>query len=185
MFDNGEVFYIAIGLVIVLAYAWQRFDEPSFPDQETLPHVVEPLRYLFLGPAYKKARRYYAGASVLFYVLLVLLGPTFVVFLNKRGVPTEDLPVQAWAFLVALLLVGLIPNTDNKWITLIEVSLRRLVHSYYLVPDGIKDTIHALEDAKYDPPASIRDSIQKKAWLLDDLKLPRASLEYLSGRGRH
>jgi hypothetical protein len=41
--------YVAIGLIVVLCYSWQRFDEPSFPNEETLPHAVEPIQYLFTG----------------------------------------------------------------------------------------------------------------------------------------
>ena len=42
-----SIFFV-IGLVVVVAYAWQRFNEPSFPQRENLPRTVDPLRYLFL-----------------------------------------------------------------------------------------------------------------------------------------
>jgi hypothetical protein len=53
------VSFFCFGVLIVLTYAWQRFNEPSFPNEETLPRTVEPLRYLFLKPAYAKARLLY------------------------------------------------------------------------------------------------------------------------------
>jgi hypothetical protein len=58
---NGylTVSFFCFGVLIVLTYAWQRFNEPSFPNEETLPRTVEPLRYLFLKPAYAKARLLY------------------------------------------------------------------------------------------------------------------------------
>jgi hypothetical protein len=39
-----SVFFL-LGLLVVAAYAWQRFNEPSFPNQKALPRTVAPLRY--------------------------------------------------------------------------------------------------------------------------------------------
>ena len=43
-----SIFFL-IGLVVVMTYAWQHFNEPSFPQRENLPRTVDPLRYLFCG----------------------------------------------------------------------------------------------------------------------------------------
>ena len=66
------------GSWVVLAFAWQRFNEPSFPNQEALPRTVEPLRYLFLKPTYQKARFAYVTGLLLLYAVLVAPGPTIV-----------------------------------------------------------------------------------------------------------
>lgn len=42
-----SIFFL-IGLLVVMAHAWTHFNEPSFPQRETLPRTVDPLRYLFL-----------------------------------------------------------------------------------------------------------------------------------------
>src|SRR5580692_2505351 len=47
--------FFVLGLLVVAAYAWQRFNEPSFPNQKALPHTLVPLQYLFLKPAYQQA----------------------------------------------------------------------------------------------------------------------------------
>jgi hypothetical protein len=52
----GQYWAAVMGLVIVTVYAWERFNEPSFPNRETLPSAVVPLRYLFLRPQYPRAR---------------------------------------------------------------------------------------------------------------------------------
>ena len=57
-----QLIYASIGALVVLCYSWQRFDEPSFPDEETLPHTVEPIQYLFAGRAYQRARLIYCAA---------------------------------------------------------------------------------------------------------------------------
>ena len=69
---NGylTVSFFCFGVLIVLTYAWQRFNEPSFPNEETLPRTVEPLRYLFLKPAYAKARLLYLVGLLVLYALL-------------------------------------------------------------------------------------------------------------------
>ena len=62
--------FIVIGLLVVAAYAWQRFNEPSFPKEKALPRTLDPLRYLFLKPAYRRARYVYLIATVLLYLIL-------------------------------------------------------------------------------------------------------------------
>ena len=88
------VSFFCFGVLIVLTYAWQRFDEPSFPKEETLPRTVEPLRYLFLKPAYAKARLSYLVGLLVLYVLLVLPGQSMVGALGGPG-PKEGLSPQA------------------------------------------------------------------------------------------
>jgi len=172
-----SVFFI-LGLLTVMAYAWQRFNEPSFPNKETLPHAVEPLRYLFLKPAYRKARLTYLAVSLGLYCILVWPGPSMIEVLEKFGL--EKFPPQAWALLVALFMVGLAPNSNMKWLTMIEDHLRRIVHGFFLVPDGIEKTIGILEDARYDPPPSQLNAIPspQKERLREDLKLSTGTLQY-------
>ncbi len=174
-----SVFFV-LGLLVIFAYGWQRFNEPSFPDHETLPRTVAPLRFLFLGSAYWKARLAYIAASLLLYCLLVWPGESVKPALGLVGVK-DDFPTEAWALLVALLLVGLIPNSNMKWLTVVEETLRRWVHAWFLVPDGIMRTIGVLEDAPYEPPSTQLNSVinpQLREKLRSDLRLPTNSLQY-------
>lgn len=177
---NLESIYYVIGFIVVTAYAWQRFDEPSFPNQETLPHVVEPLRYLFLGPTYRRARLTYVFFSLLLYSLLVLPGPGIVKALAPLGATDANFPIQVWALMVALFLVGVAPNSNIQWLTMIEARLRRFVHSFFLVPDGALRTIAVLDDARYTPPQWLCEAVgdPAKSRLLADLKLGAAQPEY-------
>jgi hypothetical protein len=72
-----SIFFL-IGLLVVMAYAWQRFNEPSFPRRETLPRTVDPLRYLFLRSTYGKARLAYVVGLIVLYCLFVAPGPTMI-----------------------------------------------------------------------------------------------------------
>ena len=171
-----SVFFI-LGLLVVAAYAWQRFNEPSSPNREILPRVA-PLRYLFLRRAYRRALLTYVTISLLLYSLLVLPGPSIIPALSTVGV--ENFPAEGWALLVALLLVGLVPNSNLRWLTAIEEWLRRLVHAWFFVPDGIVRTIGVLEDARYEPPVSQLEALAAPARkrLRNDLRLPTSSLRY-------
>ena len=62
----------------------------------------------------------------------------------------------------------------------IEESLRRGVHEWFLVPDGVKKTIAVLEDAPYQPPASQWEAVPdaERAGLEADLRQKRISLRY-------
>jgi hypothetical protein len=146
------VSFFFFGVLIVLTYAWQRFNEPSFPNDETLPRTVEPLRYLFLKPAYGKARLLYLIGLLSLYTLLLIPGPSMLGALGASG-PKDGLSPQAWPLLVALVLTSLgAAPAPVKWLNIIEEQLRRWIHGWFLVPDGIKGTVAVLEDARYDPP---------------------------------
>jgi hypothetical protein len=172
--------FFCFGFLIVLTYAWQRFNEPSFPNEETLPRTVEPLRYLFLKPAYAKARLSYLVGFLILYVLLLLPGQTMVGALSGSD-PKEGLSPQAWPLLAALVLTGLgTAPTSVKWLNFLEEQLRRWVHSWYLVPDGIRRTIAVLDDARYDPPAAQLNFLSGplKEKCQEDLRSARGTLSY-------
>jgi hypothetical protein len=174
------VSFFCFGVLIVLTYAWQRFDEPSFPKEETLPRTVEPLRYLFLKPAYAKARLFYLLGLLGLYVLLLLPGQSMVGALGGSD-PKEGLSPQAWPLLAALVLTGLgTAPASVKWLNFLEEQLRRWVHAWYLVPDGIRRTIAVLDDARYDPPAAQLNFLQGplKEKCQEDLRSARGTLSY-------
>jgi hypothetical protein len=184
-FEHYLSVFFVLGLLIVAFSAWQRFNEPSFPNRKTLPRTLVPLRYLFLRPEYQKARFTYLAVSLALYCMLVWPGPTIVPALSIVG--AKDFPAEAWALLVALFLVGLVPNATNvKWLTFMDEALRRWVHEWFLVPDGIENTIGVLEDARYEPPQSQLDALPSplKESLRDDLRRPPNSLRYRWARAR-
>ncbi|MET0743741.1 MAG: hypothetical protein ABWY78_10260 [Microvirga sp.] len=169
--------YLAIGLIVLLAFSFRQFNKPSFPNRETLPGDLEPLRYLFLRGAYNRALFTYSAAFCLLYLLLVLVGPRAAHILG-----IENVPAESWPLLMALLLVGVIPNA--KWLEEIEDWLRRQVHAWFLVPGGVERTVNLLDDAKYDPPLSQLEAVHEKRRqkIKEDLRLPATSLLHLWAR---
>ena len=153
MLDHYWSVFFLFGLLVVTAFAWKRFNEPSFPNQESLPRTVDPLRYLFFKSAYQKARLTYLFALLLLYVLLVAPGPKIVPALGTVG--AQNFPAEGWALLAALILtgVGLAPDS-LRWLNTVEELLRHWVHEWFLVPDGVERTVGVLEDARYEPPPS-------------------------------
>lgn len=179
--EHYRSIYFLFGLFVVMVYAWQKFNEPTFPRGETMPSTVDPLRHMFTQGAYKNARLTYVCVSLLLYSAFVWPGPSMVRLLGAGGSP--DLPAEAWALLVALFLVGLVPNSKIKWVIMVEEFLRRSVHSWYLVPARVEGMIGSLEDARYEPPERLLRAVsgpfrEKLEALRNDLKAPPASLEY-------
>ena len=174
-----SIFFL-IGLLVVMAYAWQHFNEPSFPQRETLPRTVEPLRYLFLRSTYGKARLAYVVGLIVLYVLFVAPGPTMIGALGDVGF--KDFPPKAWALVIALVLTGVgAAPASVKWLNVLEEWLRRWVHTWFLVPDGLERTIGVLEDARYDPPPSQLSLVENPATrerLQANLKAPTGTLRY-------
>ena len=173
----GQYWSVLIGLLVVGAYARERFNEPTFPNRDTLPQTVAPLRYLFLGDAYEKARRTYVIGSLLLYLVLLMPGHDNA---STLGIDPKVFPPQAWALAIALLLVGLLPAAKVKWVGMLEEWLRRRVHELFLVPAGLTRTIGMLEDAPYNPRPSQLEYLPagQKERVEADLKLRRNALRH-------
>lgn len=144
-YNQSSLIFLGIGMLVVLMFAWRRFNEPSFPNNETLPRTVDPLRYLFISSAYIKARRVYSLGFILLYVLLILPGASTAAVLGI----SNKLPAEAWVLGVAIVMVEIAPNAGIKWLNLMEETWRKWVHSWFLVPDGILKTAAILQDAKF------------------------------------
>jgi len=166
-----------LGLLVIVFYAWGRFDEPSFPKEETLPSAVVPLRYLFLRPAYARARLWYVVISATLFFVLVLAGQPI---LTALGISAASFPPEAWPLSVALLLVGVVPNPNMKWINTVEERMRRAVHAWFLVPNGVKEAIAVMDDAAYAPPAGQLDMVREplRSRIREGLAQPRNTLHY-------
>ncbi|WP_414475457.1 hypothetical protein [Microvirga sp. M2] len=180
----AEYWSIVAGCVVVLTYAKRRFNEPSGTNSKALPQAVEPLRYLYLKSQYKTARAVYVLASVVLYLLLLLPGP---LIMSVSNIDPKIFPPQAWALLVALVLVGFVPNTANfRWVLTIEEELRRFVHERYFVPRRVEETISLLQDVSYDPPSAQTEMLPAplRAAIFDGLKAPTNSLAYRWARTR-
>lgn len=174
---TAQYWGLLIGLLVVGAYARERFNEPTFPNRDTLPQTVAPLRYLFLGAAYEKARRTYVCGSLLLYLVLLTPGHNNAA---TFGIDPKVFPPQAWALAIALLLVGLLPAAKVKWVGMLEEWLRRRVHELFLVPAGLTRTIGMLEDAPYNPKPSQLECLPdgQKDRVEADLKLRRNALRH-------
>ena len=173
-----QLIYASIGALVVLCYSWQRFDEPSFPNEgDAARHTVDPIQYLFAGRAYQRARLIYLCGAMLLYALLILPGPQVA---NLFPGASQANLSETWPLLVALVLVGLMPNSNIEWLMVIERRLRRSVHEFFLVPTGIVRTISVLEYANYEPPAIVLEAIPGglREKLLKDLDAFKGSLEY-------
>ena len=179
MLEHYWSVFFFFGLLVVTAFAWKRFNEPSFPNQDSLPRTVDPLRYLFFKSAYQKARLTYLVALLLLYTLLVAPGPKIAPAFGAVGV--QNFPAEGWALLAALILtgVGLAPES-LKWLNTVEELLRHWVHEWFLVPDGVERTVGVLEDARYEPPPSQLDVLQspRKEKVQEDLKSAPETLRY-------
>ena len=171
-----QLIYAFIGALVVICYSWQRFDEPSFPSEETLPHTVDRSNICSPG-APTRERGSSICAAMLLYFLLILPGPQVASLFPAASQANLS---ETWPLLVALVLVGIMPNTKVEWLMFIERRLRRSVHEFFLVPTEIVRTISVLEYAKYDPPADVLDAIpdSQKEKLLKDLDAFKGSLEY-------
>src|SRR5258705_3557000 len=123
-----SVFFV-VGVLVVITFAWQRFNEASFPNRKTLPRTLFPVRYLFLRSSYRRARLTYVGAMLLLYCILVAPGPKIAPLLSTQA--TKEFPPEGWALLAALILTGVGLVLDSfRWLNKIEDQLRQWVHEW-------------------------------------------------------
>jgi Alcohol dehydrogenase GroES-like domain len=113
-------------------------------------------------------------------IFAVAPGPTMIRTLGDVGF--KDFPDKAWALLIALVLTGVgAAPASVKWLNILEEWLRRWVHTWFLVPDGLERTIGVLGDARYDPPSSQLSLVENPATrerLQENLKAPTGTLRY-------
>ena len=145
-----------LGFLVVLIFAVNKFDEPTFDSRQPLPQTLDPLRCFFLNGAYSRARAAYVALSLIAYTLLAMTAPAVAALLPDvaKNVPFPD---AAYALLVALLLVGLVPNTGALKIDKIEEMTRRLIHRWYFVPSGVERAVQQLKYAPFNPTAEMVD----------------------------
>ncbi len=171
--SNFSSLYFGIGVLVIVVYAWPQFNKPSFQTEATLPRTVDPLRYLFLKSSYARARFTYVAISILLYFVLVSAGPPLAPIVNVKYDPAT------WPLLISLVLVGVMPNL--KWLTAIEEFVRRTVHAWFLVPEGVLGTIAVLEDTNYEPSQDQLEAVTNPALrskVCKELRLPVSTLQY-------
>ncbi|WP_301589125.1 hypothetical protein [Sabulicella glaciei] len=124
-----------------------------------------------------RARLVYVTISCTLYFLLVLAGRPI---LDALGIGAAQFPPAAWPLTIALLMVGVLPNPNMKWLNSAEDRLRRHVHAWFLVPDGVKETIAVLQDAAYTPPQAQLEAVKEplRSRIREGLALPRTELRY-------
>jgi hypothetical protein len=170
--------YFVIGVLVVVVYAWQQFNKPSIQYQATLPRTVDPLRYLFLKSAYKRAHYTYVTVSIVLYCIFVSAGPEIGPWLFREA-GDQEIIAKTWPLVIALAVVGVVPN--QKVLMSLEDAVRRAVHAWFLVPDGIVKTVAVLEDTDYDPPQNQLDAVtnpERRNKISKGLKLPVITLQY-------
>jgi hypothetical protein len=144
-----------IGLVVVIVFGIQKFNEPTFATSEEQPETLLPPRFLALPRQYVNALLFYLGSLCLLFVLCSLAGSKgFGDFLAVTPIKPEAFPLA-----MALVIVGFIPNV--KWIQQIELFFRRTAHRRAFIPDGARSMQARLRGAKFNFAKFNNDTILK------------------------
>jgi len=133
-----------IGLLVVIVFGIQKFNEPTFEASEDQPETLLPPRFLALPRQYVNALFFYLGSLSLLFVLCSVAGSKgFGDYLSNTPIKSEAFPLA-----MALIIVGFIPNV--KWIQQIELFFRRTAHRRAFIPEGARSMQARLRGAKFD-----------------------------------
>src|SRR5262249_34601044 len=98
-----------IGLLVVIVFGIQKFNEPTFEASEDQPETLLPPRFLALPRQYVNALFFYLGSLSLLFVLCSVAGSKgFGDYLSNTPIKSEAFPLA-----VALINLRFIPNTDG------------------------------------------------------------------------
>lgn len=137
-----------IGVVVVLLFSIDKFNEPSFSRRADEPETLFLPRYLALRHQYVRGLAMYIGGTEVLFLLFTIAGPKFLTNLQQN---TIQISPETWPLAAALLITGIIPNI--KWLQKLEEKWRRVCHENAYIPDGAKETAHKITHAKFDPGA--------------------------------
>ena len=144
-----------IGLLVVIVFGIQKFNEPTFAASEDQPETLLPPRFLALPRQYVNALLFYLGSLCLLFVLCSMAGSKgFGDLLSATPVKPEAFPLA-----MALIIVGFIPNV--KWIQQIELFFRRTAHRRAFIPEGARSMQARLRGARFNFAKFNNDTILK------------------------
>jgi hypothetical protein len=167
---------ILIGLLVVLVFGVQKFNEPTFQASEDQPETLFAPRFLALPRQYVNALLFYLGSLSLLYVVCSAAGTKgFAEALNGTPLKPESFPLA-----IALIIVGIVPNV--KWIQQVELFFRRAAHRRAFIPEGAQLMHTRLRGAKfdfskYDRPEILDDDVFRTIER-SDFAAPRNSIEH-------
>jgi hypothetical protein len=145
-FNGAFLLALILGGVVVMLFANECFNKPTYDQDENDPATQFLPKYLATHQEYSIALLMYVTSLELSFLVLSLIGPkTFVEIglLKNTSVSYEAFPL--W---VALVLTGLIPNLPV--LKEIERKIRKIFHAKAFIPDGAKKTANALAGASFD-----------------------------------
>jgi hypothetical protein len=165
-----------IGLLVVIVFGIQKFNEPTFEASENQPETLFAPRFLALPRQYVNALLFYLGSLSLLFVLFSTAGAN-----GFAGILTgTPLKPEAFPLAVALILVGVIPNV--KWIQQVELFFRRIAHRRAFIPEGAQLMYTRLRSAEFDFSRYDRSEILEgelfRTVERTDFSAPRNSIEH-------
>ncbi|MDQ0318947.1 hypothetical protein QO002_001085 [Pararhizobium capsulatum DSM 1112] len=177
--------YYAVGIAIILMFAWKRFNKRTFgtsPDDYLVLQELSPTELRGTGKMVQ-AYCYYAGILLLIYSGFALFGNLIVAALKSTDIaglqvtidPTS-LGSRSWPITLALAFAGF--TELFRPIDVMEVWLRRQAHHWVGIPTRVmartERLLHVLDDemkvtaGKNDPSGP--DGRRLPAWAIDHIR---------------
>jgi hypothetical protein len=176
MITPGMIATTSLGLLVIIIFGVQKFNEPTFQASEEQPETLFAPRFLALPRQYVNALLFYLGCLTAFFLVGSATGAKgFAGILTDSAIKPESFPLA-----LALIIVGVIPNL--KWVQNVELFFRRVAHRRAFIPEGARLMQTRLRGAnfdfsKYDKPDILQDDVFRTL-NRSDFDAPRNSVEH-------
>ncbi|MDF0492471.1 hypothetical protein [Bradyrhizobium yuanmingense] len=156
-----------LGLLIIVMYAKDKFNMPTYDRESIGPFAQLPPQFLTIDSRYQWGRTVYVLLLAALYTAISIIGPTIFNFDQSNANQTKLSLVasaQTWQAAAATFLISTGAAQDDSLLGRIELFIRQYAHKIAYVPGAVSDLAFSLRNFKVG------------TWLLKDPSIDDARL---------
>ena len=142
----------ALGLLIILLYAKDKFNMPTYDREAMGPFAQLPPQRLTMDSRYRTGRAIYIGLLLCIYTAICIVGPTtfnvdFSKFSKDVSLVGSKLPSsidEVWVVAAATFLISTGAAKDDSIFGRIELYIRQFAHKTAYIPNTVSDLAFSL-----------------------------------------
>jgi hypothetical protein len=156
-----------LGLLIIVMYAKDKFNMPTYDGETVGPFAQLPPQFLTIDSRYQWGRTVYVLLLAALYTAISIIGPTIFNFDQSNANQTKLSLVasaQTWQVAAATFLISTGAARDDSLLGRIELFIRQYAHKVAYIPGAVSDLGFSLRNLKVG------------TWLLNDPSIDEAKL---------
>jgi hypothetical protein len=143
-FSPDQLSMLGCGLIVILLFARDRFNRPTYDAGTPAPFARLPPQLLAPSFRFREGLRLYSAMMAGLYLAISVVGPRLA-SIPAFGLPCKIQDPSTWPLLVAAFLAGITAIDDNKILGRIEGRLRRIAHEHAFIPFELERVAFGLQ----------------------------------------